>query len=84
MAIASNMLGYLKTLMSDDKRRLKQFSVAAVVFFSGCSMVYWANNNLPPSLEQELAALLFITISLCAFAWAILLQLLYIASKLFK
>ena len=70
--------------MQDDKRRLAQFSISAIVFFASCAMLYWVNKRMPPSLEQELAALFFIAVSAAAFGWAILLQLLYIAAKMFK
>lgn len=70
--------------MQDDKRRLAQFSISAVLFFVSCAMLYWVNKRMPPSIEQELAALFFITAAAAAFCWAILLQLLYIAAKMIK
>ena len=84
MGILKRVLNYLHELMLDDKRRLIQFSISAVVFFICYAMIHWADKNLPPSLDQEIAALIFITVGLSAFFWAILLQLLYILSRLFK
>jgi hypothetical protein len=84
MRLFKGILSYLHELMLDDKRRLIQFSISAVVFFICYAMIHWADKNLPPSLDQEIAALIFITVGLSAFFWAILLQLLYILSRLFK
>ena len=84
MRLFKGILGYLHELMLDDKRRLIQFSISAVVFFICYAMIHWADKNLPPSLDQEIAALIFITVGLSAFFCAILLQLLYILSRLFK
>jgi hypothetical protein len=84
MRLFKGILSYLHELMLDDKRRLIQFSISAVVFFIWYAMIHWADKNLPPSLDQEIAALIFITVGLSAFFWAILLQLLYILSRLFK
>jgi len=84
MGILKRVLNYLHELMLDDKRRLIQFSISAVIFFICYAMIHWADKNLPPSLDQEIAALIFITVGLSAFFWAILLQVLYILARLFK
>lgn len=74
----------LQQLMRNDRRRLAHFSISAVVFFVSCAMLYWVNKNMPPSLDQELTALLFIGMAGCAFFWAMLMQVLHIASKMLK
>ncbi|NNL56500.1 MAG: hypothetical protein HKO71_01995 [Pseudomonadales bacterium] len=74
----------LQQLMRNDRRRLAHFSISAVIFFVSCAMLYWVNKNMPPSLRQELTALLFISMAACAFAWAMLMQVLHIASKTLK
>lgn len=84
MGILKRVLNYLHELMLDDKRRLIQFSISAVIFFICYAMIHWADKNLPPSLDQEIAALIFITVGLSAFFWAILLQVLYILARLLK
>ncbi len=84
MSILKKVVNYLHELMLDDKRRLTQFSISAVIFFICYAMIHWADKNLPPSLDQEIAAFIFITVGLCAFFWAILLQVLYILARLFK
>lgn len=70
-----------KRLMDDDILRLKHFSISAVIFFVGYAMLYWTNTNMPPSIKQELTALVFMASSALAFFWAISLQILYIISK---
>ncbi len=75
---------YLRELMQDDIRRLKHFSISAVIFFVGYGMIYWHENNVPPSLEQELATLLLLVVAALAFVWAMTMQILYILSKILK
>lgn len=75
---------YLKALMNDDIKRLKHFSISAVIFFISYVMIHWYENNVPPSMEQELATLGLLLISALAFLWAMLMQILYILSKIIK
>ena len=73
-----------KELIKDERRRLLHFSMSAVIFFIGYWMIYWSEENLPPSLKQELIALGLLLITTAAFTWAILMQIIYIVSKIQK
>ena len=75
---------YLSVLMNDDIKRLKHFSISAVIFFVGYGMIYWYENNVPPSMEQEIATLGLLLVSALAFLWAMTMQILYIVSKIIK
>ena len=67
-----------KKLVSDEKLRLKHFSITALIFFTSYGMIYHANKNLEPSLEQEITALLALICCVLSLIWAVILQLLYI------
>ena len=75
---------YLSSIIASDIQRLKHFSVSAIVFFVAYVMVYWCENNMPPSLKQELTPLAFLFISACAFIWAMTMQICYIIAKTLK
>ena len=75
---------YLATFINDDVKRLKHFSISAIIFFVGYGMIHWNENNVPPSLEQELATLGLLLVSALAFIWAMTMQILYIISKTIK
>jgi len=62
----------------DDRLRLKHFSFAALVFFTSYGMIFHANKNLEPSLQQELTALLSLVVCVISLMWAVALQVLYI------
>ena len=72
----------LKDLLDNERRRLMHFSLSAVVFFIGYWMLYWSDDQLPPSLEQELIALALLLTTAGAFFWAILMQVLFIVSRI--
>ena len=75
---------YFSAIIDSDIRRLKHFSISAVVFFVAYVMVYWCENNMAPSLKQELTTLAFLLITALAFIWAMTMQILYIIAKIFK
>ena len=75
---------YFCAIIDSDIRRLKHFSISAVVFFVAYVMVYWCENNMAPSLKQELTTLAFLLITALAFIWAMTMQILYIIAKIFK
>lgn len=78
------ILKYLKKLANDERRRLKHFSLCAICFFIGYGMIYWINKNMPPSTKQELFALAMIGLSAASFIYAMVLQLVYIAGRIFR
>ena len=78
------ILQFFITLANDEKRRLKHFSISAITFFVGYGMIYWINQEVPPSTKQELMALAMIALSAISFLYAIILQLVYIGGRLFK
>ena len=75
---------YLSSIIASDIQRLKHFSVSAVIFFVAYVMVYWCENNMPPSLKQELTTLAFLITAACAFIWAMTMQICYIIAKTLK
>ena len=75
---------YFSAIIDSDIRRLKHFSISAVVFFVAYVMVYWCENNMAPSLKQELTTLAFLLITALAFIWAMTMQIFYIIAKIFK
>ena len=75
---------YLSSIIASDIQRLKHFSVSAVIFFVAYVMVYWCENNMAPSLKQELTTLAFLLITALAFIWAMTMQIFYIIAKIFK
>ncbi|MDG1292876.1 MAG: hypothetical protein P8O99_02055 [Pseudomonadales bacterium] len=79
-----SLRNYLSAIIASDIQRLKHFSISTVIFFVGYVMVYWCENNMPPSLEQELTTLAFLFISACAFIWAMTMQICYIIAKTLK
>ncbi len=68
-------------LMDNEKLRLKHFSIAAVIFFSGYGSLYSINKNSTGTLENELMALSVLAITLVAFGWAIFIHVLTIISR---
>lgn len=68
----------LYELAIDDRRRLKHFSITALIFFTSYGMIYHANRNLPPSFEQELTAFSALVCCILSLVWAVGLQLLFI------
>ena len=75
---------FFTAMAQDERRRLKHFSLSAVTFFVGYGMIYWVNKTMPPSTEQELWALAMILLCALSFIYAIVLQLIYIASRIFR
>ncbi|MGB2272706.1 MAG: hypothetical protein ACPH15_06770 [Pseudomonadales bacterium] len=82
--IWTSIQAYFSAIIDSDIRRLKHFSISAVVFFVAYVMVYWCENNMAPSLKQELTTLAFLLITALAFIWAMTMQILYIIAKIFK
>lgn len=80
----SLILKFFRDLANDEKRRLKHFTLCAICFFVGYGMIYWINRNLPPSTQQELYALAMIVLCALSFIYAMILQLVYIASRIFR
>ena len=68
----------LLQLAKDDRLRLKHFSIASLVFFTSYGMIFHANKNLAPSLQQEFTALFALIGCIVSLLWAISLQVLYI------
>lgn len=68
----------LLKLAQDDRLRLKHFSLASLVFFTSYGMIFHANKNLEPSLQQEFTALFALIGCIVSLLWAISLQILYI------
>ncbi|MBT8150614.1 MAG: hypothetical protein KJO62_04365 [Gammaproteobacteria bacterium] len=79
-----NTRRFLHELMHNDRKRLAHFSCSAVIFFVSLAMLYWVDKELPPSMQQELAALGFTVLAGIAFFWAMAMQLVYILSRLSK
>lgn len=71
----------IKTLMQNERIRLKQLSLCALVFFTSYGMIHYANKNIEPSLQQEATALLALISCIASLLWAVTLQLLSIAAK---
>lgn len=72
---------FIKTLMKNERMRLKQLSICALVFFTSYGMIFHANKNMEPSLQQEVTALLSLAICIASLVWAVTLQILSIAAK---
>jgi hypothetical protein len=71
-------------LLQSERRRLKHFSLSALVFFIAYGMLYSTQKNMPPSLQQEFTALACIAVAGLAFSWAITLHVLSIIARLHK
>jgi len=69
-------------LLLSERRRLKHFSISALVFFIALMMLYSVHKNVPPSLRQELTALACIVTAAAAFLWAITIHIMTIIAKL--
>ncbi len=80
----SRVIVFMRALMHDDIRRLKQFSISTLIFFISYSMVYWSESNIPPSLKQEITAAAILAVMAIAFFWAVLMQIFYILSRILK
>ena len=80
LSLRANVLAIIES----DFRRLKHFSISAIVFFVAYVMVYWCENNMTPSLKQELTTLGFLIIAASAFIWAMIMQVFYIIAKTLK
>ena len=79
-----SLRAFLLAIIESDIRRLKHFSISTIVFFVAYVMVYWCENNMAPSLEQELTTLGFLIIAASAFIWAMIMQVFYIIAKTLK
>ena len=79
-----SLRAFLLAIIESDIRRLKHFSISTIVFFVAYVMVYWCENNMAPSLKQELTTLAFLLITALAFIWAMTMQVFYIIAKIFK
>ncbi len=80
----SKLPHWAQRLVDDERRRLMHFSLSCITFFVGYGMIYWCAENMPPSLEQELVAFALLALTGGAFLWALTMQLLHIAAKIFK
>ena len=79
-----SLRNYLSAIIKSDIQRLKHFSISTIIFFVAYVMVYWFENNMTPSLEQELTTLGFLLIAATAFIWAMIMQIFYIIAKTLK
>ena len=61
---------------------MKHFAISAVVFFTAYGMIYWANDAMPPSLQQELYTAAAIAVMAAAFIWAIAMQICQIVMRI--
>ena len=75
---------WARQLVDDERRRFMHFSISCITFFVGYGLIYWCAENMPPSLQQELTALALVLLTGAAFLWALTMQLLHIAAKIFK
>lgn len=75
---SNRILSKLSELAQNDRLRLKHFSLTALIFFTSYGMIFHANKNLEPSLQQELTALGSLLVCVASLGWAITLQALYI------
>jgi len=73
---------FFSDLLHSERRRLKHFSISALVFFIALTMLYSVQKNIPPSLHQELTALACIFTAAVAFLWAITIHIITIFAKL--
>lgn len=76
------LVKFIKGLAGNERRRLIHFSISTTIFFVAYAMLYWIEQHMPPSIEQEWAALSCVSVAALAFSWAIALQIIYIASKM--
>ena len=72
----------LKKLGKNERYRLIHFSVSTTVFFVAYAMLYWVNNEMEASVDQEWAALGCLVVAAMSFIWAITLQVVFIVSKM--
>ena len=68
-------------LVRNERMRLKYFALSALMFFTSYGMIFHANTNLEPSLEQEMTALLALIGCIASLIVAVGLQLLYILKQ---
>ena len=62
----------------------KQFRLGAALFFTGAMMIYLANTQLQPSLQQEIAVLGGVLIGGGGFLWAMLAQMRMLISRILR
>ncbi len=62
----------------------KQFRLGAGLFFLGGILIYIANQQLPPSAEQEALVLAGIFIGGAGFIWAMLAQMRMLISRIVR
>ncbi len=80
----SRLKRFFRDLANNETRRLKHFSLSAICFFVGYGMIYWINRDMPPSTRQELLALAMIALCAVSFLYAMVLQIVYITSRIFR
>ena len=74
----------LARLFRDDRLRIKHFAISGLVFLSATPCSTGAETNIAPSLRQELISLACLMIGGLAFCWAMLMQILFILSRILK
>jgi len=74
----------LARLFRDDRQRITHFAISGLIFFLSYALLYWCETNIAPSLRQELTSLACLVIGGLAFCWAMLMQILFILSRIFK
>ena len=74
----------LARLFRDDRLRIMHFAISGLVFFISYTLLYWCETNIAPSLRQELISLACLMIGGLAFCWAMVMQILFILSRILK
>lgn len=74
----------LKELIDDQRKTLKLYAAGAILFFVGFALIIYAQKMLPPSLDQEVCALLGLVSGGLGFGIAMLAQVLLIIGRFRK
>jgi hypothetical protein len=74
----------ISTLHASPVACIKLFALGAVLFFCGMGTFIWVDQNLEPSLQQELVALLGLATGMIGFGSAILAQVNMVIGRLKK
>ncbi len=73
---------WLKPYLDDPRKIFKLFATGAVLFFIGLATIVWAEKMIPPSLQQEVAALAGTAVGGLGFFTAMMAQLMLIIQRL--
>jgi len=74
----------IKELIEDQRKILKLFALGALLFFIGIGIIQWADKLMPPSMEQEIYALLGTFVGGLGFCTAIVAQIFLIIYRFQK